>query len=72
MSKKKKRRRRRRSIKNVFAWEISRTEEPGRLQSMASQRVGYNLATEQHNQADCDLGKYFLMEMWHKMESEVT
>jgi len=44
MSKKK---RRRRSIKNVFAWEISWTEEPGRLQSTAAQRVDYNLATQQ-------------------------
>ena len=28
--------------------------------------------TTTHNQADCDLGKQFLMEMWPKMESEVT
>ena len=32
---------------SVLAWEISRTEEPGRLQSMGSQRVGHDLATEQ-------------------------
>ena len=31
----------------ILAWEISRTEEPGRLQSMGSQRVGHDLATEQ-------------------------
>ena len=30
-----------------FAWEISRAEEPGRLQSMGSQRVGYDLVTKQ-------------------------
>ena len=26
---------------NIFAWEIPWTEGPGRLQSMGSQRVGY-------------------------------
>ena len=26
----------------IFAWEIPWTEEPGRLQSMGSQRVGHN------------------------------
>ena len=31
----------------ILAWEIPRTEEPGRLQSMGLQRVGYNLATKQ-------------------------
>ena len=31
----------------VLAWEIPWTEEPGRLQSMGSQRDGQNLATEQ-------------------------
>ena len=28
---------------SIPAWEIPRTEEPGRLQSMGSQRVGHNL-----------------------------
>ena len=27
---------------SIFTWEISWTEEPGRLQSMASQRAGHN------------------------------
>ena len=27
---------------SILAWEIPRTEEPGRLQSMASQRVGHD------------------------------
>ena len=27
---------------NILAWEIPRTEEPGRLQSMELQRVGHN------------------------------
>ena len=30
---------------SILAWEISWTEEPGRLQSMGSQRVGHNWAT---------------------------
>ena len=30
---------------SILAWRIPRTEEPGRLQSMGSQRVGHNWAT---------------------------
>ena len=30
---------------NILAWRIPWTEEPGRLQSMGSQRVGHDLAT---------------------------
>ena len=33
------------SYSNTLAWKIPWTEEPGRLQSMGSQRVGRNLAT---------------------------
>ena len=32
---------------SILAWRIAWTEEPGRLQSMGSQRVRHNLATEQ-------------------------
>ena len=32
---------------SILAWRIPWTEEPGRLQSMGSQRVRYDLATEQ-------------------------
>ena len=32
---------------SILAWKISWTEKPGGLQSMGSQRVGYDLATEQ-------------------------
>ena len=32
---------------NILAWKIPWTEEPGRLQSIASQRGGHDLATEQ-------------------------
>ena len=31
---------------SILAWEISRTEEPGRLQFMGLQRVRHDLATE--------------------------
>ena len=35
---------------SILAWEIPRTKEPGRLQSMGHQRVGHDLATtQQHN-----------------------
>ena len=32
---------------STLAWKIPRTEEPGVLQSMGSQRVGHDLADEQ-------------------------
>ena len=32
---------------SILAWEIPRTEEPGRVQSSGSQRVGHDLATKQ-------------------------
>ena len=31
----------------ILAWEISRAEEPGGLQSMGSQRVGHDLQQQQ-------------------------
>ena len=31
---------------SILAWKIPGTEEPGRLQSMGSQRVGHDGATE--------------------------
>ena len=33
---------------SILAWKISWTKEPGRLQSMGSQRVGYDWATNTH------------------------
>ena len=33
---------------SILAWRIPRTKEPGRLQSMGSQRVGHNWATNTH------------------------
>ena len=32
---------------SILAWEIPWTEEPGRLQSLKSQRVRYDLVTKQ-------------------------
>ena len=32
---------------SILAWEIPWTEEPGRTQSMGSQRVGHDLTTKQ-------------------------
>ena len=36
---------------STLAWKIPWMEEPGMLQSMGSQRVGYDLATEQLSSA---------------------
>ena len=33
---------------NILVWKTPWTEELGGLQSMGSQRVGHDLATEQH------------------------
>ena len=35
---------------SILAWKISRTGDPGRQQSMGSQRAGHDLVTEQHKQ----------------------
>ena len=35
----------------IISWRIPGTEEPGRLQSTGSQRVGHNLATMQQQRA---------------------
>ena len=35
---------------NIPAWEIPRTEESNRLQTLGSQRVRHNLVTEQQQQ----------------------
>ena len=35
---------------SILAWRILWAEEPGGLQSMGLQRVGYNLATKQKQQ----------------------
>ena len=35
---------------SILAWEIPWIDEPGRLQSMGSQRVGHDLVAEQQQQ----------------------
>ena len=39
---------------SILAWEIPRTEEPGMLQSMGSQRIRHNLVTKQQPQQRVD------------------
>ena len=34
---------------SILAWKIPWIEEPGELQTMGSQRVGHDLATNQQN-----------------------
>ena len=41
---------------NILVWEIPWTQEPGGLQSMGSQRVGYDLATKATRKNDLRLG----------------
>ena len=38
---------------SILAWKIPWTEEPGRMQSMGLQRVGYGRETEQIQQHTC-------------------
>ena len=42
---------------SCLAWEIPWREEPGRLQSMGSQRVGHDLAIKQLTTTKCSPGK---------------
>ena len=41
---------------SILAWEIPRTEKPGGLQSLGSQRVGLDLATTQQKVEDLRVG----------------
>ena len=40
---------------NILAWRIPWTEEPGRLQSMRSQRIGYNWSNGRHTSTSTHL-----------------
>ena len=46
-------------LSSIPAWEISRTEEPGGLQSVGSQRVRHNWATKNTQ----DMKKYTRLEV---------
>ena len=43
---------------SILAWTIPGTEEPGRLQSKGSQRVGHDLVTEQQPQDSLEFRHY--------------
>ena len=51
--------------RSLLAWRIPWTEEPGRLQSVGSQRAGHDLATKQQRHREVKL----LLEVRHP-ESE--
>ena len=68
---------------SILAWKISRTEEPGRLQSMGSQRVGHDWVTSlffsfpiyimngllySHEEACCQR----ILTWWSKQSQDVT
>ena len=42
---------------NILAWELPWSENPGRLQSMGTQRVGHDLVTKQQQKEGRDDGK---------------
>ena len=50
---------------NILAWRIPWTEEPGRLQSMGSQRVEHNLVTKTTTKTDVILS---VEGMWRTLE----
>ena len=43
---------------SILAWEVSWTEEPGGLQSMGSQRLGHDLATERRQEGKVSFHKF--------------
>ena len=45
------------SHSSILVWEIPWSEEPGRLQSMGSQRVGHDLATKQQLQVEATVSE---------------
>ena len=49
---------------STMAWKIPWTEEPGRLQSMGSQRVGHDWATSLHFKVYAELFHYSFNPSW--------
>ena len=49
---------------SILAWKIPWTEEPGRLQSMGSQRVRHNWATSLHFYAFSKHGSFLMRRVW--------
>ena len=50
---------------SFLAWKIPWTEEPGRLQSKGSQRVGHDLATKQQQQYNIFSSTHFRIILFH-------
>ena len=40
------------TLSSILAWRIPWTEEPGELESMGSQRVGHDIATEKQSRLE--------------------
>ena len=53
------------SHSSILAWRIPWTEEPGRLQSMGSQRVGHSWVTKQHKAVNSLIHNSFLRNNWN-------
>ena len=56
------------TLSSILAWKIPWAEEPGRLQSMGSQRVGHNWATSLSlsiNRKWCYRKKYFKQKLFY-------
>ena len=49
---------------SILAWTIPWTEEPGRLQSMGSHRVGHHLAPKPPPNLTVDSGLWHLLQPW--------
>ena len=54
---------------SILAWEIPRTEEPGGLQSMGSQRVRHDWT---HTHAQAQNYKFMLHKMWTQVASRIV
>ena len=48
------------SHSSILAWEIPWTEEPGRLESIGSQRAEHDLVTKQQHKNTRNVGVYLL------------
>ena len=54
---------------SILAWKIPWTEEPGRLESMGSQRVGHDWATSLHFTSLFPMLKWMLAEMTVRLKA---